>query len=219
MKIVYPNKIKDADKYSDTLVWRYSEPYPEFSAEQLRTPIVRIVNNISGPINRMETYEEVISQINLLKSFLELNYQSGDIQRASSNGLILSYSKGDENLLRRLMRDKFPEENKEKYLSFVSEISRYVINELCQEIENHIPYSAKIDYQRYSYESSITLNRISDSIQPTFVEQLEKENMLPRKKRGFANIIKENKDGDIESDLKESRVSLRGQNTKKIRSL
>lgn len=190
MKIIYSNSIKDSDKYSKTLVWRYSNLYPEFSTEQLRDPIIKVVNNISGPIGRMESYEEVLSQIGILKSFIKQNYQGDDIQRASSNGLILSYSKGDEKLLRKLMKDKFPEENKDRYLQFVSDMSKNAIREISQATENAIPHSTKINYQRSLTPYVENINMAPDRAGSTFIDRLEKKNKLPRKKRAFADIIR-----------------------------
>ena len=91
-----------------------------------------MINNISGLIDELGFYKGVISRISLLKEFLNPGYRGDDIQRASSNGVVLSYSRGDERLLRRLMKDDFPEKDKDWYLEFVSEMTKNAIREICQ---------------------------------------------------------------------------------------
>lgn len=200
MKIIYPGGFKDREKYSSTLVWRYKEIYPEFSIEQLQAPITLAINNLSGPISRMEFYDNVMYTINLLKKFIDPNYRGNDIERASSNGIVLSCSRGDERLLRRLMKDDFPEEYAEKYFKFVSEMTKNAIREICQETEKAIPHSAKIEYQRWLDGGRSDVDAATETGPTTFVERLEKENSVSQKKTSFANMIRKN-DGEEAPDF------------------
>jgi|GEM_PF-3517009 len=198
MKIIYPGGFKDKNKYSKTLISRYSEIYPEFSMEQLEAPIVRVVNNISYDISCFELYEHVIANIFAIKQFLISSYPGISISRTSGKGVLLRYSRGDEELLRRLMKDDFPEGHREKYLKFVSEMTKNAIREICQETEKSIPHSAKIEYQRWLDGGRSDVDAATETVQATFVERLEKENVVSQKKTSFTDIIRKN---DGEEDM------------------
>ena len=136
MKVGYPNLLKK-DKYIAVLASKYFLEYESygFNLEQIKAPIKYIINCLDFEINRCseEKWLEplVVNKCNLIFS------NPSDINEdclSQSFITIFCYFKSKEASIRYTVTDRagipFPEEHKEKYLEFISIMTKTVVNEI-----------------------------------------------------------------------------------------
>ena len=151
----YPNKFKTKEKYITSLVGTYSSQYPDLdlNREQWELPITKAVNCASGPINDFPNDNQwILHAIDYVREGIRSDFSEEEISNLlrtlDTRSEIYYFSTGNEEEIRCLLEEDFPESQKEQYLEFVSKMTKDVVNAICTETLKSIPEAEKIIYQR-----------------------------------------------------------------------
>jgi hypothetical protein len=151
MKTQYSN-FKKKEKYIKALEWEYLQDYPEFTQKQINRPIDVIVDAIDFDVNQYSEESLKMFVINDYKRILRDKDETDETGLSQCKLAALSYIIKAEEPIRyyitKAAQVPFPEEHKEKYLEFISNMTQGVIKDMCATIEAKIPNTAKIEYQR-----------------------------------------------------------------------
>jgi hypothetical protein len=151
MKTQY-SEFKRKEKYIKALEWEYLQDYPEFTPEQINRPIAVVVGSFNADINRYGDESLKMSVINDYKRILIDKDKTDEDGMEQSMIAVLYFLIGVEESIRydvtRAGKVPFPEEHKEKYLEFISVMTKRVVQDMCTTIEAKIPHTAKVEYQR-----------------------------------------------------------------------
>jgi hypothetical protein len=157
MKTRY-SEFKKKEKYIKALEWEYLQDYPDFTPEQINRPIAVVVGSVDADINQYSDESIKISIINDYKRILRDKDRTDEDGMEQSMIAVLYFLIGVEESIRyditRAGKVLFPEEHKQKYLEFISNMTRRVVQDMCATIEAKIPHSAKIEYQRLTGNKS-----------------------------------------------------------------
>lgn len=151
----YPNKFKTKEKYISYLIGKYSSQYQslDLAIEQWKLPITKAVNCVSGPINDFpNNYQWALNAIDYVRDGIRSGLSHEDIQSLTktldTRSEIYHLAIGDEEEIKDLLEEDFPESQKEQYLEFVSKMTKDVVNAICTETLKSIPEAEKIIYKR-----------------------------------------------------------------------
>lgn len=151
MKTQY-SAFKKKEKYIKALEWEYLQYYQEFTQEQINRPIAVVVGSIDADIKRYGDESLKMSVINDYKRILRDKDKTDETGLSQCGLIVLSYIIKAEEPIRydvtRAGKVPFPEEHKEKYLEFISNMTKIVVHDMCTTIETKISHAAKIEYQR-----------------------------------------------------------------------
>jgi hypothetical protein len=151
MKTQY-SEFKTKEKYTKALEWEYLQDYPEFTPEQINRPLAVVVGSVDADIKRYGDESLKMSVINDYKRILRDKDKTDETGLSQCRLIVLSYIIKAEEPIRydvtRAGKVPFPEEHKEKYLEFISGMTKRVVQDMCATIEAKIPHTAKVEYQR-----------------------------------------------------------------------
>ena len=144
----YPNKFHTKEKYISSLIGKYSLQYQslDLSIEQWELPITKAVNCVAQTINLFDNYQWALKAIGLVVwNGIRLSEQFHSTTKPTEEIYYLAI--GDEAKLKNLLKEEFPESQKEQYLEFVSRMAKDVVIAICLETLKSIPEAEKIKYQ------------------------------------------------------------------------
>ncbi len=134
------------------LEWEYLQDYPKFTPEQINRPIAVVVGSVDGDVNQYSDKSLKMSVIDDYKRILRDKDKTDEDGMGQSMIAVLYFFIGIEELIKYYITEigevPFPEEHKEKYLEFISGMTKRVVQDMCTTIEAKIPHTAKIEYQR-----------------------------------------------------------------------
>ena len=150
MKTSYKNFTK-TELYIEALKGEYFQEYPEFSLEQIRRPIYLVAAGVDSDFNSYNGNE-------LIKMCVVEAYKRILIDRENTKKKGLKYAmiRVLHFLIKKVKTIKldvsqcgdipFPEEDKERYLEFISKMTENVVNDMCNILEGKIAYTGKLEY-------------------------------------------------------------------------
>lgn len=195
----YPNKFKTKEKYIASLVGAYSSQYPDLdlNREQWELPITKAINCVSGPINDFPNDTQwILHAIDYVKDAIlsDLSHEEISLITSSYNDRteLYYFSIGEEEEVRCLLGEDFPETQKEQYLEFVSRMTKDVVNAICSETLKSIPETEKIIYARRLAGGDRSDSPIADESQ---------------KEQSFAQRVLDEGDRKPSSESKKRKVS------------
>lgn len=195
----YPNKFKTKEKYIASLVGTYSSQYPDLdlNREQWELPITKAVNCASGPINDFpNNHQWVLNAIDYVMDGIRLGLSHEEIHALTeildTRSEIYRLGIGEEKEVKILLEEDFPESQKERYLEFISRMTKDVINAICSETLKSIPETEKIIYARRLAKEARPSSPIIDE---------------SRKEQSFAQRVLDEGDRKPSSESKKRKVS------------
>lgn len=197
--VKYPNKFKTKEKYIASLVGTYSSQYPDLdlNREQWELPITKAVNCASGPINRFPNDNQwILHAIDYVRDGIRSDFSEEEISNLlrtlDTRSEIYYFSIGNEEEVRCLLEEDFPEPQKERYLEFISRMTKDVVNAICSETLKSIPETEKIIYARSLAGGDRSDSPIADESQ---------------KEQSFAQRVLDEGDRKPSSESKKRKVS------------
>jgi hypothetical protein len=195
----YPNKFKTKEKYIASLVGAYSSQYPDLNlnGKQWELPITKAVNCASGRINDFPNdIQWILHAIDYVKDVTlpDLSREEVSLITSTYNDKteLYYFSIGNEEEVRCLLEEDFPEPQKERYLEFISRMTKDVVNAICSETLKSIPETEKIIYARSLAGGDRSDSPIADESQ---------------KEQSFAQRVLDEGDRKPSSESKKRKVS------------
>ncbi len=151
MRTKYENFTKK-ERYIEALKGEYFQEYPEFTFEQIRRPIYLAVEWVDGDVNDHSSEKLKMFSIDSYKEILRDREETDETGLEQSMLGVLYFLIKIEDVIRYDVAEScnipFPEDNKEKYLEFISKMTEGVVRDMCDTLEKRISYAGKIEYWR-----------------------------------------------------------------------
>ena len=175
MNTKYTNFTK-LERYIDALKGEYYQEYPEFTFEQIRRPIYLVAGWVDSDVNKTRSEKLKMLEIDIYRETLrereKMEEDGRELERSMLGALyflikIEESVRGDVTVNGKV---PFPEDNKEKYLEFVSKMTERVVLDMCDTLEKKISHAGKVEYWKWVGQEPEE-SKLSDSPK-SFVENV-----------------------------------------------
>ncbi len=180
MKTQYPNG-QSEKKYAHVLITEYCVKHSDYFLEQqIQTPILRAIEATNGAIDESESGIGKLIYINNLKRILEgVMTEEEESKLSQCESIILCQIEKVEDMvkydMKEVLKTPFPEGHKKEYLDFISNMTKKVVQEICDATEAKISHADKIEYERLISGHRDYTGEVSQDKQSKTFAEIEQE--------------------------------------------
>lgn len=141
MNTQYPNNLSK-HKYTHTMILNYETQHGKyFSYNQIKEPIELLIDRIDHSLSRFKNPNYKLIAIKELENIYKNNSGQSLLSPSAVKTIFDYFAKNEEaviNYTENLCKIEFPHEHKKKYLAFLSEAAKTLLDQVCRATKEKI---------------------------------------------------------------------------------